>query len=69
MALLPRFPGWIFVDPAVFTPDLELLAVVTLIAHPLLFRELCAEQALKSYPLNFVINASGLCLLTGLLTK
>lgn len=65
MALLPRFPGWIFVDPAVFTPDLELLAVVT----PLLFRELCAEQALKSYPLNFVINASGLCLLTGLLTK
>ena len=36
--------------------------------HPLIFRELCAEQSLKSCSFHLIINAAGPCFLTRFLT-
>ena len=47
------------------TTNFKPLAVFIFKVNPLLFRELCAEQALKRCSFHLIINAAGPCLLTG----
>ena len=49
-------------------PDFKPLAVFIFKLHPLIFRELCAEQSLKSCSFHLIINAAGPCFLTRFLT-